>query len=258
MTGPMAWIDERVEEDLPFAARRGELYPVFQPLVGIETGGIEAVEVLCRWQHPELGLLMPDQFIPVAERIGAIDAIGRIMLDECLAIAGRWHVAGRLVEVSLNVSPLQLSGGDFLAAVAREVVGHELPANALTIEITESLPVTDFDGVVLRLADLRELGLGVSLDDYGTGHSSLEQLDRLHATEIKLDRTLMQDAAPGSFGRLTEIVTLAHERGVRVVAEGIETLDQLALAQAVGCDRLQGYLLGMPMPREELEQLLAA
>jgi len=254
----MAWIDERVEEDLPFAAERGQLYPLFQPLVGIQTGGIEAVEALCRWQHPELGLLMPDLFIPVAERIGAIDSIGLLMLGECLAVAGSWHADGQLVEVSLNVSPVQLSSGVFLEALVEGITRRDLPPHALTIEITESLPVTELDTVVPRLADLRALGLGVSLDDYGTGHSSLEQLERLPATEIKLDRSLIQDGALGSFGSLTEIVTLAHNRGVRVVAEGIETPGQLALAQSLGCDRLQGYLLGMPMPKGELELLLAA
>jgi EAL domain-containing protein (putative c-di-GMP-specific phosphodiesterase class I) len=254
----VTWIDERIAADLPGAVDRGELYVLYQPQIDLASGEIVAVEALCRWQHPELGLLMPSTFIPIAESSGRIDGVSVYMVGEALDAADRWRSAGHPLEMSVNVSPVLLAVAAFHELVADEVQRRALPAHALTLEITESLPVLDIPEVVASLQKLRDSGLGVSLDDYGSGHSSLAQFESLPATELKLDRSIVQDAGPAAIAQIDEIVVLAHDRGMLVVAEGVETVAQLERMRSAGCDRAQGYLLGMPMPRAELDLVFAA
>jgi EAL domain-containing protein (putative c-di-GMP-specific phosphodiesterase class I) len=240
--------------DLDSAVAEGELSAVFQPQISLATGRVVAAEGLCRWNHPRLGSVPPDQFIPLAEANGSIHAIGQFMIDECIAAADRWSTVVDRIEMSVNVSPLQLTAS--FADDLRERWGHRhLPMDSLTLEITESLPVTDLEAIVPRLEALREVGIGISLDDYGTGHASITQLDRLPVTEVKLDRSLIQAAADEPT-EVSAVVGYAHARDLRVVAEGIENEGQLAFARDSGCDRAQGYLLGRPMPVEQLEALL--
>jgi EAL domain-containing protein (putative c-di-GMP-specific phosphodiesterase class I) len=243
--------------DLDVAVRDGQLAAVFQPQIDLESGRIVAVEGLCRWNHPTRGSIPPDVFIPLAEETGAIHAIGQFMIDECIAEADRWSAVGARIEMSVNVSPLQLT-----ASFARELTERwrqrALPVESLTLEITESLPVTDLEASVPRLAALRDVGIGISLDDYGTGHASIEQLDRLPVTEVKIDRSLIQRRAAMPTAQVADVVAFAHGRDLRVVAEGIENEDQLRFAREVGCDRAQGYLLGMPMSSAGIEALLTA
>ncbi|WP_159499311.1 EAL domain-containing protein [Microbacterium sp. 18062] len=244
-------------EDLDVAVRDGQLAAVFQPQIDLGSGRIVAVEGLCRWVHPRHGPIAPDEFIPLAESTGAIHGIGRFMIDECIAAADRWSSVAARIGVSVNVSPLQLT-----ARFADELRDRwrrcELPDDALTLEITESLPVTDLEASVPRLAALREVGIGISLDDYGTGHASIAQIDRLPVTEVKLDRSLIQSYASSPADEIANVVAFAHDRELRVVAEGIESVDQLDFARDVGCDRAQGYLLGNPMPATWIEELLSA
>ena len=240
------------------AVSRGEVFAVFQPQVALDTGNVVAVEGLCRWRHPELGLIAPDLFIPLAERTGAIHELGAFMVDECLGAADFWHDGGQSVEVSVNVSPVQLADASFAELLAARLGDRALPPNALTVEITESLPVTDLLKIVPRLVGLRSLGLGIALDDFGTGHASFDQLDRLPVTELKIDRSLIQGDQADRDEVLIGIMTVAHARGLRVVAEGIETAAHLALARSLGCDRAQGFLLGMPMVRSDVDLLIAA
>ena len=244
--------------DLVGAVERGEIVAYFQPQVDLATDSIIAVEALARWEHPVLGQLAPGQFIALAEQTGLIHSIGRHMLEQCLDAAEEWRAAGTHLEVSVNVSPLQLASPDFSQHLSAELTRRALPQDAVTIEITESMPVIDLPGVVIRLHQLRELGLGVALDDFGVGHATIEQLDELPVTELKLDRSLVQDQRQSMASYLTSIVTLAHERGLRVVAEGVETEAHLSFVKVLGCDRAQGYLLGRPMPRVDVERLLGA
>jgi len=244
--------------DLSGAVGRHEIFALFQPQMALDTGGLVAVEGLCRWLHPDLGLIPPDLFIPLAERTGVIHELGSFMVDECLGAADFWHEGGQSVEVSVNVSPVQLADASFAKRLADRLRDRSLPQNALTVEITESLPVTDLTIIVPRLVELRSLGLGVALDDFGTGHASIDQLDRLPVTELKLDRSLIQGDQAGAPEVLAGIMALAHARGLRVVAEGVETAAQLTLARSLGCDRAQGFLLGMPMARSDVDRLIAA
>lgn len=255
LTGYM--MDAALATDLDVALDHDEIYAVFQPQISLVDGAIVAVEALCRWRHPERGLVAPDEFIALAEETGAIQDLGRFMLDQCLAAVDSWRAEGRDIEVSVNVSPVQLEDSRFADYLAAELHRRSLPAHALTIEITEARPVIDLDAIVPRLRVLREHGLGVSLDDFGIGYASIDQLERLPVTELKLDRSLIQN--PGSpHLPLAETVARAHERGLRVVAEGIETSAHLQIARDLGCDRAQGYLLGMPMSKQDVDAMLAA
>lgn len=237
----------RLETALKGAVSRGEITAVFQPQFDLETMALVAAESLCRWQHPELGRVPPVEFIPVAEDAGLIDEIGRYMADECLGILSTWPI-----DVSVNLSPYQLENAAFTEWLAERLDGAATRGGSLTLEITESRAIVDIAPVLARLAPLRTLGVGVALDDFGTGHSSLTQLKRLHGNEVKLDRSLVAASTPESEQQMSEVIEVAHGFGIRVVAEGIESDTDLARMRRLGCDRGQGYLLGRPVPREEI------
>lgn len=247
--------------DLPTALRaavgRGEIAAWFQPQLDLQSGRLIAAEALCRWTHPVLGSVPPSTFIPLAEQIGVIDEIGQFMLDEGLAAATAWSQLDDPIEVSVNVSPAQLFTADFTNGLAATLRRMSLPPHSLTVEITEALGIKDVPVVVQRLDELRSLGLGVSLDDFGVGHSSLRQVRRLHATELKIDRSLITDDSPETTELLIAVIGEVHDAGLRVVGEGVETAAQLERVRALECDRAQGYLIARPMPRAELEQLLS-
>jgi len=246
-----------VATELNGAVARGEIHAVFQPQIDIGTRRIVAVEALARWTHPRLGSIPPGEFIPVAEQLGLIGEIGDFMLDESCRCSAHWTAAGLTVEVAVNVSPAQLSTVDFLDRIQNNLERHRLPADSLTIEITESLPVADVPTVLLRMTELRELGIGISVDDFGTGHASTDRLASLPVSELKLDQSLVQDLNPPPLF-LTEAIALAHEGGVRVVAEGVETEEQFDRARRLGCDRAQGYLFGRPASEDEITRELAS
>lgn len=249
---------DKLATDLGSALRAGEVFAVFQPLVDVASGGIVGVEGLCRWTDSRGRAVPPDMFIPIAESAGLIHELGHFMLSECLAAAEAWRAAGSAIDVSVNVSPTQLAEPSFSVDLVEQLAMRAVPPEAVTLEITESLPLRDIALIVPRLEDLRSRGVGISLDDFGTGHASAEQLERLPVTELKLDKSLMHGDRDRSVDHLRDVVARARERGLRVVAEGIETAEQLRLAHELGCERAQGYLLGAPMPKSELDALLAA
>ncbi len=244
------------EADLHGAVARGEIVPYFQPQIDLETRRTVAVEVLCRWFHPVQGLVSPAEFIPVAEANGAINEIGRFMLEETCRAAAEWHRAGIPLAVSVNVSPIQLAAPDFFDALLHNLERLELPPQTLTIEITESLPISDLPMVVERLASLRDMGLGVSIDDFGTGYSSIAQLQSLPVTELKIDQSLVQDESESTQELMAAVVGVVVSRGIRVVAEGVETQEQLERVEQIGCHRAQGFLFSRPVPRAEVDALL--
>lgn len=242
--------------DLHGALERGELYSVFQPQVALSTGAIVATEVLCRWRHPVRGSIPADEFIAVAEDTGAIQAIGRFILDEALQALDDWHAAGQLIGVSVNVSLLQLTEDGFASYLAEQAARRGPSRHALTIEITESRPMREPDVVLPVLGRLRGFGVGVALDDFGTEYSSVARLERLPITELKLDRSLIQQD-PVRRPDLAETVRRVHRRGLRVVAEGVETRRQLDYARELGCDRAQGFLFSGAAERGAFEDLRA-
>lgn len=248
--------EERLAQELRGAAERGEIVAHYQPQIELATGRIVGAEALARWRHPELGVIAPGVFIPIAEETALIHSIGRFMLSTVLETAAHWRRGGIDLEVSVNVSANQLTTLEFFDLLDADIAHYELPTNAVTIEITESQPILDTPSIADRLSVLRAHGLGISIDDYGVGYSSLQQLDRMPATELKIDLSLVQDDSVEAYALMTAVVELAHWRGMRVVAEGIETPEQLARVRELDCERAQGYLLGMPMSRDDLEELV--
>jgi EAL domain-containing protein (putative c-di-GMP-specific phosphodiesterase class I) len=242
--------------DLSTALSRGQIFAAFQPQIDLADGSIAAAEVLCRWQHPTHGLVPPDRFIPLAEETGAIGAIGRAMLDHGIRALEVWRGRGLPIEISVNVSPVQLSTGDLVGHLAERIEEHPLPTGSLTVEVTETLPLSDLADAVSRLRSLRDLGIGVALDDFGSGHASPRHLEQLPITEVKLDRTLIQSTSESTWRDLAERLRGARARNLRVVAEGVETLSHLKRAKELLCDRAQGFLLGRPMDYSALDALL--
>ena len=248
--------EARLASDLYGAIDRGEIVAHYQPQIDLGTDTIVAAEALARWNHPELGFISPGVFIPIAEETAIIHTLGRFMIDEVLKSVATWQAHGVALEVSVNVSATQLTTLEFFDRLDADVVQFALAPNAVTIEITESHPVLDTPSIGVRLDELRQRGLGISIDDYGVGHSSLQQLERMPATELKIDQSLVQDESAEALALMTAVIELAHWRGLRVVAEGVETPAQLERMRGLKCDRAQGYLLGMPMPLEELQRLI--
>jgi diguanylate cyclase (GGDEF)-like protein len=237
------------------AVARGELSAWFQPQIDLATGAVVAAEALCRWHHPQLGQVGPATFIPVAEDAGLIDEIGRFMADQACLALDAWSSAADPLDIAVNVSPLQLKSSGFVDWLAERLARRERDDGRLTLEITESRPIMDLEAVVDRLERLRGLGVGVAIDDFGAGHATLDQLDRLHGTEIKIDRSLVSDSSWQAEAQILDAIVVARRSGIQVVAEGIETSEQLERVRALGCDRAQGYLIGHPVPWDEFAAL---
>ncbi|TQN37413.1 diguanylate cyclase/phosphodiesterase [Blastococcus colisei] len=241
-------------EQLRTGITGGQLVLHYQPKLALATGEVEGVEALVRWQHPTRGLIFPDAFIDLAESAGLMSRLTSAVVDMALAQCRAWADEGCLLTVSVNVSPSNLVDEDFPDEVAEALRRHRVPAAALVLEVTESILVEDRERAVRVLSRLREAGVGVSIDDYGTGYSSLAYLAALPVTELKLDRVFV--AAMTGSSRAASIVTstlqLAHALDLTLVAEGAEaqaTVDALA---GLGCDVVQGYHLSRPLPAEQL------
>jgi EAL domain-containing protein (putative c-di-GMP-specific phosphodiesterase class I)/ActR/RegA family two-component response regulator len=244
--------DERSKE-LFAAISKQEFVVHYQPQVEIQTGGIVGVEALVRWQHPTLGLLLPGDFIPLAERNGAILQLGESVLRAACTQARRWYDLGlNDFRVAVNVSPQQLQQNHFPETVAELLQESGLRASKLEVEITESSFMYD-DGIGIQtLTELREMGVLISIDDFGTGYSSLSYLKRLPIDSIKLDASFVKDATtdPDDEALVMAIIALAHNLRLRVIAEGIETEEQLNLLKSLHCDEGQGYFFGRPVEGE--------
>jgi EAL domain-containing protein (putative c-di-GMP-specific phosphodiesterase class I) len=248
----MAEIND-VANALRRAVSRNEISAWFQPQIDLHSERLVAAEALCRWTHPTWGAMRPDEFIPIAEETGTIAEIGEYMATQAISAMREWNI-----DVSVNVSPAQLDDSIFTTWLERMLSPIRSTERRLTVEITEGRHIDDVPALVTRLDRLRHLGTGIAIDDYGAGQASFTQVRRLHATELKIDRSLVSDESSAASELIVDAVTLAREAGIRVVAEGIETPDQLERVARMGCDRAQGYLLGRPMPRAQLTQLLAA
>ncbi|MCU1572686.1 MAG: hypothetical protein JWO93_768, partial [Micrococcaceae bacterium] len=247
----------RRETELRGAVGRGEMRLHFQPQLDLSSSQVVAAEALVRWQHPKLGLLAPIHFIPLAEECLLIADLGRFVLHEACRTGAGWRAAGHALEMSVNVSAVQLSTPGFASSVRDVLERTGFPAAQLTLEITESQAVYEASSTECLLEELRGLGVNLSIDDFGTGYSSLAQLHRLPVSEVKIDRSFtarLETPAGASF--MAGIVGLGHGLGVQVVAEGVETPGQLRLLQEMGCDRAQGFLLGRPVPGTVLERKL--
>jgi diguanylate cyclase (GGDEF)-like protein len=248
-----------LERELKTALERNELRLEYQPLLD-RKGNLDGVEALLRWNNPEAGQVAPVEFIPIAEETGLIPSIGEWVTQTACCNAARWLQLGYDVPlVAVNVSALQFTSGKFAALVERILRECGLPPSRLELEITETALMDNLDGVVEQIELLRQVGVRFAIDDFGTGYSSLSHLQNLPVDCVKIDRSFIKDLEPGAEGCTTlvrGIIALAHNLGLRVVAEGVETAQQLALLNTLGCDINQGFYLHRPMSAEALEDLL--
>jgi EAL domain-containing protein (putative c-di-GMP-specific phosphodiesterase class I) len=232
------------------AVARGEFAAHYQPQFDLRTGRIVAVEALARWTHPEFGSIPPDEFIAVAEQTGYVREIGRFMLHTSCRQLATWRAEGIHLEVSVNVSPVELIHPTFARDVLAILEECGTSPEEVTLEVTETLPIEDGPHLLDGLDEVRSAGLSISIDDFGVGYASVERVRDLHATELKIDKSLIREPAAIE---LEAAIAQAKARGLRIVAEGVETEAHLARARELHSDRAQGYLLGRPVPADELE-----
>src|SRR4051794_20369460 len=228
----------------------GQLLVHLQPQVDLGDGHVVGAEALVRWQHPVRGLLSPADLLPAAEQAGLLRPLAQVVLELSLDAAARWWPE-RHVPVSVNLSAADVTDLDLPAKVARALARHGLPAAALTLELVEDALMADPERGRTVLGELRRLGVRTSIDDYGTGYSSLAYLRHLPADELKLDRSLTQvGRAPRAAAIVRHTVTLPHDLGLTLVAEGVEDAETGAVLAGLGCDTAQGYAIARPMPVE--------
>lgn len=248
------------ESDLRGALARDEFVIHYQPLVSVASGEIVGNEALVRWQHPTQGLIPPGEFIAAAERSGLILSLGRWVLRTACTQTVAWHAEHpdrRPLTVSVNVSPRQLADRYFIETVAAALADSCLDAQHLCLEITEGAVIKDLDGTLPKLRALKAIGVSLALDDFGTGYSSLSYLRQLPIDSLKIDRSFITDLASGEDHRIVlAIIDLAHALGMSVTAEGVETDDQLTVLRTLSSNLAQGYLLGRPMPHQQMTHLL--
>lgn len=240
----------RLLQDLRMALERDELLLHYQPKLMAAGHPVIGAEALLRWQHPELGLLMPDTFIPIAECSGLILPIGAWVLDQACSQLSQWHAAGHPDwTMAVNLSAVQFGAPDLVACVAEALQRHCVPAPCLTLEVTESTAMRDVEASLKILGELTDMGVRISIDDFGTGYSSLLYLKRMPATELKIDRAFVRDLdkTGEDAAIVSSIIALGRTLQMRIVAEGVETADQRSCLDAMGCDQLQGYHFNPPL-----------
>jgi diguanylate cyclase (GGDEF)-like protein len=242
--------------DLRRAVTDGSLTVFVQPKVNIRDGRVAGVEALARWTHPDRGIIPPDAFIPVAEHSGLVTPLTMTVLRQTLHALEGWRRAGWELSAAVNISPRSLLELDFVEEVARALAAVEVPASAVTFEITESSLMSDPERAIAALQRLRDLGVKLSIDDLGTGYSSLAYLQRLPVDEIKIDKSFLLradlDAGDESVAIIGAMVDLGHRLGRAVVAEGVEDETAWRTLQALGCDLAQGYWMSRPLPMPDL------
>jgi diguanylate cyclase (GGDEF)-like protein/PAS domain S-box-containing protein len=241
------------------AAREFRVY--FQPVVDLRSGEIVKAEALIRWQHPQRGLVSPAEFIPLAEETGLIVDIGHWVFTEAAEWMRRWYVQGYgCRQVSVNKSPSQFTGEDKHESWVAHLRDIELPGECIVVEITEGLLLDARTEVTQNLLSFRDAGIQVALDDFGTGYSSLSYLKKFDIDYLKIDRSFVRDLAsdPNDLALSEAIIVMAHKLGLKVIAEGVETVEQRDILRSAGCDYVQGFLYAKPMPAEEFDALLAS
>ena len=249
----------QLENDLRHALEREEFTLYYQPQIELKTGDICGFEALIRWPHPQRGMVAPLQFIPLAEETGLITSIGEWVLRQACAQTRAWQSLGYPeLRVSVNCSAQQFRREGIVETVARSLQQAGLPAASLELEITESVIIEHAEQVLVRFRALDEMGVELAIDDFGTGYSSLSYLKRFPVQKLKIDQSFVRDIGsdPDDAAIVSAIIAMAHSLGLKVVAEGVETAEQLAFLKSLGCDGAQGYYFSRPVPAEEVVKLL--
>ena len=243
-----------LQSELHHAAALGQLRLHYQPKLDCAHGELSGVEALIRWQHPKHGLLYPGAFLPLAERSGLIKTLGDWVIQEACRQMRAWADAGLGIPTAINLSPVQLRDAELPDRIAQALSQHQIPASHLLCEITESVAMDDVQTTQGIFERLHEIGVYLSIDDFGIGHSSLSYLRQLPARQLKIDRSFVVDIESNTDARavVDAVVKLAHALDLRVIAEGVETTAQKNILCSLGCDELQGFLFAKPMPAEML------
>ena len=242
----------RIAAELRHAVDRDELHVVYQPIVDLRSGAVRAAEALLRWEHPELGSVPPTRFIDIAEESNVIVQLGEFVIDDVCATLARHP---QLEYVTINVSARQLATSDFVETIVGALRRHDVAPERLAIELTENVLIDAVGSSLRQLDDLRAMGVGIGVDDFGTGFASLTYLKRLPVTFVKVDRSFVDGLPDEADDRsiVEAVVGLAHALDLLPIAEGVETEAQAAFLTALDCPMAQGYLYGRPVPIDELD-----
>lgn len=247
-----------LQEALETALDREQFVLEYQPQLKLASGRIVGAEALIRWHLPGRGVIMPGDFVPLAERSGRIAEIGRWVIRTACRQNRAWRRAGIAnLRVAVNVSAVQLFQGDIVDAVASALAEAELDGSSLELEITESVMV-DPERAVPVLERLKSLGVLVAIDDFGTGYSSLQYLRDMPIDSLKIDRSFIRSLLDNAQDQaiVMAIVSMARHLGLRIIAEGVETADQLRFLRALGCDEIQGFYVSRPLPADRLTEIV--
>ena len=250
-----------LERELRRAVERNELVLYYQPQSDVGTRTRVGMEALVRWQHPDRGLLPPGEFIDLAEESGIINQIGDWVLNEVCRQLAEWHDKGiSTLPVAVNVASAQLESGDLAEKVRCALEQHNIDPGLLKLEITENTLVDSTEAIIQQMHVLKKIGVALEIDDFGTGYSSLSYLKRFPIDTIKIDRMFIKDLPDDQDDAaiVAGVITLAHNLGLAIIAEGVETEAQMGFLQQAGCDMIQGYLLSVPLPVAEIEGLMLA
>jgi len=250
---------QSLEADLRYAVERDELLVHYQPKIDLKTGAITSVEALVRWQHPKRGLLLPGQFLAIAEESGLILGIGRWVLREACRQMRAWLDAGlAAVPVAVNISPREFRSEDFFEGVRAALKQTDLKPRFLELEITEAVLMQNAASTSRALAELKAIGVRLAVDDFGTGYSSLSYLTRFAIDALKLDQSFVRNIIVNVNDAVIArtIISMGQNLKLKVIAEGVETEQQLAFLQSAGCDEGQGYYFRRPVPARQFAKLL--
>jgi EAL domain-containing protein (putative c-di-GMP-specific phosphodiesterase class I) len=249
----------KIQQGILPAIREGQFFLLFQPKFNCLDGSMVGAEALLRWQHPELGLVSPAEFIPIAEKSGHIIAVGNWVLDQVCAQLNLWQSDGAgSMQVAVNISPVQLAAPSLLKDVLTITKRHRIDPKHIMLEITESAAMSNAEQTHATIDKLKAAGFMLAIDDFGTGYSSLSYLQEFGIHQLKVDRAFVNALSKGDgkgYAVVSAIIGLAHALGLEVVAEGVETHAQLDVLKQLHCDQIQGYLLGTPMKSAELLKL---
>ena len=253
-TGPSDRIS--IVAELRQAIREGEFVLYYQPKRNLATGEIDWAEALIRWQNPRRGMVPPDQFIPIAEQLGLIRPLTTWVVETAVAQLRRWIHQGRRIGVSVNMSAYDLDEPRFPETVARALETSNVPPSRLILEVTETSAMQKPEVALKTMHALRALGVSLSVDDFGTGHSSLSYLRQLPVSELKIDKSFCLEMDQKNLVIIRSAIRMGHDLGLKVTAEGVEHPESLQLLGAMACDYAQGYLIGRPVPAADMEALV--
>jgi len=250
-----------IEEQMHGALNRNEFYVLYQPKIDISSGRIIGAEALVRWNNSVLGQVFPDEFIPVSEQTGIIVSLGNFVLNQALEMTAQWQKSYTSdFQIAVNLSPRQFRDPKMVESIEQAILQSKVPSKSLELEITEGVLMTGHSYTDIALKALNELGIELSMDDFGTGYSSLSYLRKYPFNTLKIDRSFINDITvdPADRELVNATIAMAHGLGLKVVAEGVETKEQLAYIEKQGCEFAQGYLFSRPVAPEEISEMLSA